>query len=180
MSNMMYNQYIQISQYLEQEGEYGLNIDVDVALWLDARKFQKKPPLREANGFVIINMEIHKEFDEFKRKEASIEYSLLENIELLKLWLKNHNLQCSSPTTIEKFGKKYVRLHYTDMDDLCRWVLEVRDKFTTMGKEAFRAESSTSSTCFNLQSTEVHDTPPEEQAISPFQDSPLTQTLMED
>ena len=96
--HMYLYQYIQISQYLEQEGEYGLNIDTDVALWLDARKFQKKPTLHEVNGFVIINMEIHNEFDEFKEKETSTEYSLLENIDLLKLWLKSHNLQRSSPS----------------------------------------------------------------------------------
>ena len=182
-ANVMYMclyQYIQISQYLEQEGEYGLNIDTDVALWLDTRKFQKKPTLRKASGFVTVDMEIHDEFDEFKEKETSNAYSLLENIDLLKVRLKSHDLQCLSPSIVEKFGKEYVRLHYTDMDSLCSWVLEVRDKFTILGKEVFRAYSPKSSTCFNLQSTEEHDAPPEEQETSPFQDPPLTQTPVED
>ena len=43
-----------------------------------------------------------------------------------------HSLSIAS-----KFGKQYVRLHYTEMDSLCRWVLEMREKFNLMGKKAF-------------------------------------------
>ena len=84
--------FLQLSQYLEQKGEYGLNINTDVALWLDSRAFQKKPSLRQACGFVIINSELHDEFDQFRKKETHSDYSLLQHIKLLDLWLKSKML----------------------------------------------------------------------------------------
>lgn len=43
-----------------------LNIDVDVALWMDSMKFQDKTPLWEACGFAIVDGILHDQFDQFK------------------------------------------------------------------------------------------------------------------
>ena len=109
---------LQLRQYFELEGKYGPNIDVDVVLWLDSRAFQKKSSLRDAYGFVILNSELHDEFDKFKKQETLPEY--IEYVELLEFWLK---MQHSPPLW---FGKQYNTLHNTEMDSL---LIDTRDKW---------------------------------------------------
>ena len=88
-------------------GEYGLNIDSDVALWLDSRTFLKKPSLRKACSFVILNAELHKEFDEFKKahRVTVYDYYLLEYVELLKCWYITEPKAEIRPPIIHTFGK---------------------------------------------------------------------------
>ena len=38
--------YFQLSEHL-QAGEHGLSIDTDVALWIEYRKYNKRPDLRQ-------------------------------------------------------------------------------------------------------------------------------------
>ena len=40
----------------------------------------------QACGFVIINAELHKEFDEFKKVHSVYDYNLLEYVEQLECW----------------------------------------------------------------------------------------------
>ena len=61
------------------------------------------------------------------------DYSLLQRIELLDFWLKSKKLLLP---TVSEFGKQYVRLHYTEVDSLCRWVLKMRQKSDVIGKAA--------------------------------------------
>ena len=113
---------IQLSPFLEEKGEYGLNIDTDVALWLDSRQFEYKHALHQACGFVIRNSKLHDEFDSFKRKNIQQAYNLLPCTELLDLWLASSQ-GSQYESIVEKFGKRYIRLHDTEVDHLCRWVL---------------------------------------------------------
>ena len=53
-----YKLFFKLSDYLERKGDYGLNIDTDVTLWLDSRDFHKKHPLHCALGFVIVNSQV--------------------------------------------------------------------------------------------------------------------------
>ena len=55
---------VQLSEYLQQ-GEHGISIDTDVALWMESRKFNKIPELRQVMDFVIVNNSQHSEFEEF-------------------------------------------------------------------------------------------------------------------
>lgn len=129
----------QLRQYFEEEGEYGLNVDLFVALWLDSREFQNKPPLRKACGFVIVNSELQDEFDEFKKQESLPNCLDIEFIQLLQFWAKSEDPQ-PSPPTINKYGKTYARLHHTQMDDLLTWVQETRTKFSHVGRELFKPD----------------------------------------
>ena len=55
-----------------KEGEYALSKDI-TCLWVEYRRFNGNTPLRDASGgdFVIINEDLHEEFDEFKSKVYS-------------------------------------------------------------------------------------------------------------
>ena len=53
-------------------GDYALSKDVDVALWLD---YNKKEPVMVANDFVIVNSDLHDDFDAFKAEHIKSNYS---------------------------------------------------------------------------------------------------------
>ena len=126
----------QLKPYFQKEGEYGLCKDVDVALWLDYRAYHQKPSLREALGFVIIDEMLHEEFDKFKQKEIPFMHiSYLPPVELLRLWCSTQ--KSCSPSTVEKFGKPYIVLQTNEMDELCYWVKEMREKFLQEGNSTF-------------------------------------------
>ena len=134
--------FMQLSALLVEKGEYGLNIDTDVALWLDSREFENKPTLRQTCGFVIVNSKLHDEFDHFKERNMEYDYSLLPYIELIDLWINCHHPPSESLVFLEKFKRRYIRLHNREVDSLCRWVLELRVKFYHYGQEAFTTMSS--------------------------------------
>ena len=138
--------FYQLSPFFEQKGEYGLNIDTDVALWLDSREFESKPTLRQACGFVIINSQIHDEFDSFKSNNIHRDYSFLPCNELLDLWLATlYNTQSELRIT-GRFGKQYVKLHFTEVDKLCKWVLQLRKQFYEVGLDNILSATSSITT----------------------------------
>ena len=53
--------------------EYLLSNDLDVSLWNDFRMYNGEPLLREVCGgdFVVVNLELHDMFDNFKRSQSS-------------------------------------------------------------------------------------------------------------
>lgn len=108
-----------------------------MAVWLDCRAFNKKPPLHQAYGFVIVNSHVHDDFDQFKKSHSQYDYSLLKLNELLRLWLSSKELTKES---VEQYGKKYVKLHSTEIDSLCTWVLDLREQYYTLGESVFQAD----------------------------------------
>ena len=133
----------QLQPYFEKEGEYGLSKDVDVVLWLDYRAYHRKPPLREALGFVIVDETLHEEFDEFKQRETSLHISYLPPLELIRLWCSTQ--KSCNPTTMEKFGNQYIVLQSSEMDELCYWVQQMRERFLQEGNSVFNVTVSDSS-----------------------------------
>ena len=120
-------------------GEYGLSKDVDVAMWLQYREFHNQSPLREVCNFVIVNELLHQQFDAFKKREIFPPYTIyLETNELLALW--------RPLPLIHRFGQKYVTLNSSDVDELCEWVLGMREKFYQEGTKIFAPSIQTSYT----------------------------------
>ena len=91
--------------------EYGLNKNVDVTLWLESRNFKKYPPLREVHNFVIINEQLHAEFDEFRKVEIQSDYSYLPLYELLHYWYMHE--KNGAVTVMTMYGKPHLKLHCT-------------------------------------------------------------------
>ena len=103
-------------------GEYGLSKDVYVAQWIEYRNYNNEDPLREVFDFVVVKTSLHAEFDEFKRKETHRDYSILPVNELLAYW----NTYRRSPPlpVLTVYGTLHLWLHYTEVDDLCEWVIQ--------------------------------------------------------
>ena len=100
-----------------------------MALWIAAREYDNKGPLRTFSDFVIVNSSLHSEFDEFKN---GIEkgYSILQINSLLDYW---NNMERATPLPILKmYGKEYLKLYYSDMDRLCEWVLKQRENLVNI------------------------------------------------
>ena len=105
--------------------EYGLNIDADVALWLDSRAYNYYPPLRQFCDFVFVTSVLHQEFDVFKQKETTPGHSTLPLAPLLDYWNK---LRSSPLPVIRMFGKLYLKLNSSDTDELYQWIYNTREK----------------------------------------------------
>ena len=81
-------------------GEYAISKDLNVALWEEFMKNSKKKTLQEIYGgdFVIINEELHGQFDEFKKNivPANHTCSTVPVVELLEYyWCKVKCAVCS-------------------------------------------------------------------------------------
>lgn len=88
---LMFYFTMQLHRQLDQEkGEFALNKDVDVQLWIDYRAHNRLPPLIETlDSFVIVTTELFEEFGEFKKNEAIPKnFSWIEINELLSYWMR--------------------------------------------------------------------------------------------
>ena len=109
--------------------EYCLSKDMDAAFWLDYRQFQKEPLLTDLQDFVIINSQLHDQFDLFRNvAQLKKEYSLVPVSELLIFYCASQRFQLLS-SMVAKYGKMYLELHYSEIDKLIYWVDEMRDKY---------------------------------------------------
>ena len=86
----------------------------------------EQTPLREACGFLMVNSELK---DEFRQQESFPNCIDIEFAKLLEFWVKTQDPQ-PSPPIINKYGKTYVRLNHTQMDDLLTWIQETRARFS--------------------------------------------------
>ena len=131
---IVYHFYLQLQPHLEP-GEHGLSLDTDVLLWIESRAFDKKPPLREVFDFVIVSSSQHSEFEEFRRRYTHRDYSVLPTYPLLEYW---NNVERTQPLpTLMLYGKQHLKVHYTEMDQLCEWVLKTREKLVMHIKPIF-------------------------------------------
>ena len=99
---------------------------MDVSLWIESREFNSKPPLRKIFDFMIVNSSLHSEFDEFKRNTVHHDYSSLTTNKLLEYW-NTFERNPPQPMTM-LYGKPHRKLHYSEVDQLCEWVLKQRKK----------------------------------------------------
>ena len=106
-----------------------MSIDADVALWLDKRSFDEEPQLPQFMNFVIINSELHNDFDTFKKEFSHYTqrgFSMFPLMPLINCW----NEQRVHPSaTVSIFHKLYLNLCCTEVDCLCDWVHKTRDAY---------------------------------------------------
>ena len=65
---------------------HALDINPDVALWLDSHSYDSKPQLHEASGFVIVNPMLHSEVEAFEAALSTPECNNLRLGPLLQYW----------------------------------------------------------------------------------------------
>ena len=97
--------------------EYCLSKDLDVALWLNYREFHKEPLLTDIHDFVVINSQLHDQFDCFKKAEVKRSHSFVPVTELLIFYCISQCPRILS-SNVEKYGKMYLELHYSEIDKL--------------------------------------------------------------
>ena len=94
-----------------QKDEFALSKDLTVSLWIDYRTYYGESPIREVYGgdFVIINEDLHDEFNKFKIKLTSCLFSTpdgmrsaVEGIELLMFWCTSSNISTKPLQLLEK------------------------------------------------------------------------------
>ena len=120
--------FTQLSDYLHDPTEYGLHINNHVSLWLDSRSYDNKPSLVQACGFVIVTEKIHEEFDAFVASMPLLSQGcFLQCGPLLQYW--NMHMRPTPASVVNLFANEYLNLHYSDMDNLCEWVLNARGEY---------------------------------------------------
>ena len=77
----------------------------------------------EACGFVFIPSELYRDLDAFKMKYTPPGYSLFPHIAILEYW--NRNVRVSLAPYIPMYGKQYLNLYCTEVDELCQWVYDM-------------------------------------------------------
>ena len=117
------------------KGDFGLNINADVALWLDYRQFNNCPQLHQHHGFLIMNETSMEEFEEFKR-DIPATLTLLKHNELMQLWISSSTTSSSNYPVTSRFGNEYVVLNSTQVGSLCQWVLDLREAVIKEGSKA--------------------------------------------
>ena len=68
---------------------------------------------------------LHSEFDSFREKATTIEESIFPLVALLNFWNRSRAVPSS---VVTMFGKQYLKLHPSEIDDLCQWVYDTRDR----------------------------------------------------
>lgn len=119
---------MQLSSYITNVGDYALSKDPDVALWLDNREFKGFPPLVDAVDFVIVNGQLHNQFDQFKSKECTSQRSFLPMNELLKFYCSSECAHLLESSMITKYGKTYLNLQAKQVDELIEWTYMMRKR----------------------------------------------------
>ncbi len=78
------------------------------------------------NSFVIVDNNLHNEFDKFKRENVPLGTSILGLNDLLKYYVSlNPQLQVHLRYM---YGKIYIHLPCDLVDDLCQWIYCRRDE----------------------------------------------------
>lgn len=77
--------------------------------------------------FIIVNESLHEEFDTYVSSFPSPDHCHLELGPLLKYW--NEHIRSSALSIVHMLDKQYLLLHYSDLDDICEWVLATREKY---------------------------------------------------
>ena len=108
-----------------------MHIDADVALWLDYRRFQNISNLRilQCQNFVAVNHSDMDEFDKFK-EEIALGSSVLKCNNILNLWISTQK----DVHPYQQYDSQYVLLQSSQVDDLCEWVTQLREKVQRNGR----------------------------------------------
>ena len=88
-------------------------------LWLDNRLYICKKPLKEEDDFVIMDVELEKEFDAFKTEIIKEDALFIPENDLLYHWYATENDRFDAVT---KFGRRYFKLTQEEVDAFFVWM----------------------------------------------------------
>ena len=73
--------------------------------------------------FVIIDEQLHAQFDEFKQKDVPANHSMVRKLNLIDHYLSTKGVS----NCVELSGKLYVMLNSAQMDYFCHWIYDSRE-----------------------------------------------------
>ena len=114
-----------------KQGDFGMSKDADISFWLDYRAHKNMPPLTEVCDFVIMDDVLFDEFEKFRdwdRGDSWIPYN-----RLVRCWKETSCKINVSSTT--KFGREYIKLTNTEVDNLCQWIKDTRTNLQNRKEE---------------------------------------------
>ena len=98
-------------------------MSTDVRQWLDYRHYSNKPPLRQGFDYAIAPVEvINKEFDAFKAKLQG-NGSFFPYSRIIASWAVASQ---HSVSKVEMYGKEYIEIGSSAIDDLSVWMKQAR------------------------------------------------------
>ena len=107
-----------------------------MAVWLDSRACKDMDTLKSTGEFVIVDTTLHDEFDNFKKERIDRKSSYLNVNGLLKFYLHHNNHLKSN--LVMMYKNTYLKLKDVDVDDLCKWVSQMREEFKCRGSHVFQ------------------------------------------
>ena len=118
---------LQLSEYL-QPGEHGISIDTDVALWMECIGSSAIDLIcgKLWTLLLLMNHNIQSLMNSGGLYITHRDYNTLSTNALLDYW--NEYERNTFQSAIMVYGKRHYKLHYTEMDQLCEWVLKQREK----------------------------------------------------
>ena len=93
--------------------------------------YNKQPPLHTIFDFVFVTPELHRDFDTFRARETSLGEMFIPLVALIEYW--NRKRPFPSPT-IAKYGKSYLHLDSSEIDELCQWIYNMRKTGLDLGE----------------------------------------------
>lgn len=92
-------------------------------------------PLTDAVNFIVLDFELHDEFDEFKKANIQSGISYLEVNELLEFFIDKH--QQFTESIVRQYNRTYLKMSASDVDVLVQWTSSLRDSCNKEGSKVF-------------------------------------------
>jgi hypothetical protein len=93
--------------------------------------------LQDTGDFVVVNSQLHDEFDKFKQENIERQYSYLKVNKLLNFYL-HHNYKLKD-CLVAMYNNDYLKLNQDGVDDLCKWVYRMKKAFEVEGQNVFQS-----------------------------------------
>ncbi len=109
-----------------------------MSLWQQYREFNCKPAIIDVNDFIIVNSNLHEEFDRFKKEEeVKPSHSFVLLNELLLFYSLPQVSTLYDLPKVYKFGKCYLELHMSRVDEFISWIIQMRQRYNVEGEDIF-------------------------------------------
>ena len=101
---------------------------------MDYRCFVNKPHLKTVGDFVFATNNLLMDFNNFAAKHTMPDMYLVPAAALLRYWC-----MCGQQyqTSIYKYGKQYIYLSSSQLDDLSAWIHDMKEQFYKNGRQIF-------------------------------------------
>ena len=110
-------------------------VNEDIHTQFDAFVIVNEDIHTQFDAFVIVNEDIHTQFDAFVSSMPLLSQGCYLQCGPL-LQYSNTHMRPIPATVVQLFGDEYLFLHYADVDTLCEWVFKASEEFEKHNESA--------------------------------------------